>query len=84
MIQLAKLIDDHLVLSRKSQKDFAAEIGVPKGALSRFLNGKAISQDHVLTLVHWTLDTIERPAGAARGGRDRAVNYLEALQQARR
>ena len=68
MIQLAKLIDDHLVLSRKSQKDFAAEIGVPKGALSRFLNGKAISQDHVLTVVHWALDTVVEKANPRRGG----------------
>ena len=59
-MRLRKVLENHLLLARKQQKDFAQEIGWPESSLSRFLNGKSVSQEHLAKLICWLL-TDETP-----------------------
>ena len=59
-MRLRKVLENHLLLTRKQQMDFAQEIGWPESSLSRFLNGKSVSQEHLAKLICWLL-TDETP-----------------------
>jgi transcriptional regulator with XRE-family HTH domain len=59
-MRLRKVLKNHLLLAGKQQKDFAEEIGWPNSSLSRFLNGKSVSQEHLAKLICWLL-TEETP-----------------------
>ena len=59
-MRLRNVLENHLLLARKQQKDFAQEIGWTESSLSRFLNGKSVSQEHLAKLICW-LFTDETP-----------------------
>ena len=60
-MRLRKVLENHLLLARKQQKDFAQEIGWTESCLSRFLKGKSVSQEHLAKLLCWLL-TEETPS----------------------
>jgi transcriptional regulator with XRE-family HTH domain len=42
-------------LERKSLREAAEEIGIPRGVLFRFETGKTIKAEHLTRLIHWLL-----------------------------
>ena len=54
-MRLRKVLENHLLLDRKNQRDFADEIGWSHSSLSRFLNGKSVSQEYLAKLICWLL-----------------------------
>ena len=55
-MRLRKVIDDHLIMQRKSRSDFAKEIGMSKQAVGRWLNGSMhVSGEHLASLMVYLL-----------------------------
>ena len=54
-MKLRTVIDNYLVMSRKSRSELSLELGLHSTTMSRFLTGHDISQTHFAALLIWLL-----------------------------
>lgn len=57
-LRLARVVDDYLLLNRIQRKDFAADTGLSASVVTRWLNGRAISEENLAAVLRWLLDEV--------------------------
>ena len=55
-MRLRKVIDNYLVIERVSRLDFSKGMGWSPSQVSRWLNGKELSAQHLSELIRWLLE----------------------------
>jgi len=58
MIRLARIVDDHLRMSRRTRMSLAEELGWSRSTVTRFLNSGNLDSEHLQALLIWLFNDI--------------------------